>query len=740
MLASLCASALIGVAGGVAAAAPCAGSGMALCPYASVTVIGQRAEGVLRFPETVAVDGQGNVYVADQLSYVVQKFSPAGTFLGEWGSYGAGPGQFGPIGALAVDPLGNVYVVDSSHDRVEKFAPSGAFITAWGHRGVGLGEFHFGSSQNPTQPPGGGIAVAGGHVFVADTLNNRIERFNLEGGEAMQWGSRGSLPGQLADPRGVAANEGEVVVADDDNHRIQRFTPEGAWEGEAGEPGRGPGQFNFPYGVALDGAGDVFVADNINARVVKLSRTLTFLGAWGGPGSKPGQLAFPRGIAADAAGDSYVANTANGRVEVFDPEGNLLRTIGTSGRGPGRLVGPEGLAVDPTGSLHVSDTVDNRLELFSSAGTYLGQWGATGGHPTSFNAPAGVAVDPRGAVYVVDRGNERVARIWGDGTFLGEIGGPLELGGVQLNSPGSVAVDPLSGDAYVADTLHNRVLVFAPDGTLLARWGAGEGDGAAGGGPGQFNLPDGVAVGPGGEVFVTDTGNDRVVALSPEGGVEATWGGKGMAAGHFREPVGVAVDAAGHVFVVDRQNNRVQEFSSSGTFLAKWGERGVGPGEFAQPTAIAVGCSGAVYVADTHNNRIEGFIPTSPAGSGCGPAGTWPPPLDVAPVVHVSLAHAVGVLSRRALALMVGCQRACKVLVSAVIGPPGHRALPLRSVARTLAPAQGIRLRLLVGPRTLAGLLRELGHHRRLRATIRVLAAGPTGRRAVLSRTYHLIR
>ena len=91
-----------------------------------------------------------------------------------------------------------------------------------------------------------------------------------------------------------------------------------------------------------------------------------------------------------------------------------------------------------------------------------------------------------------------------------------------------------------------------------------------------------------------------------------------------------SVDAAGRVFVVDRENNRVQEFGSEGTFLAKWGGRGVCPGEFAQPTAIAVSCSGAVYVADTHNNRIQVFVPVPPADSGCAPAGSWPPPLDVA--------------------------------------------------------------------------------------------------------------
>ena len=146
-----------------------------------------------------------------------------------------------------------------------------------------------------------------------------------------------------------------------------------------------------------------------------------------------------------------------------------------------------------------------------------------------------------------------------------------------------------------------------------------------------------------------------------------------------------------------------------------------------------------MYVADTHNNRVQSFIPLSPAGSGCVPASSWPPPLDVAPVVHVSLARAGGVLSRRALALAVGCQRTCKILVSALVGPPGRRTLPLVPVARALAGARTVHVRLRVGPRTLRRLRRELGHRRRLGATVRVIAAGPTGRRTVLSRTYHLI-
>src|ERR1700739_4981581 len=95
--------------------------GAARCPYSSVSILGRRGEGVLRFPEALALAGDGDVYVADQYSYVVQRFSPAGRFLGQWGTHGAGPGQFGVVGGLAVSHTGDVYLVDSEHDRIEEF-------------------------------------------------------------------------------------------------------------------------------------------------------------------------------------------------------------------------------------------------------------------------------------------------------------------------------------------------------------------------------------------------------------------------------------------------------------------------------------------------------------------------------------------------------------------------------------------------------------------------------------------
>ncbi len=716
-------------------ATPCPGA--ISCPYAAAQVIGNRAESVLRFPEAVAVDAQGDVYVADQLSYVVQKFSSTGTFENEWGSFGAAHGQFGPIGGLATDAAGNVYVVDSSHNRIEKFDPNGNFLTSWGHHGSELGEFSFGSSQNYTQPPGGGIAVAGNYVYVADSGNDRIERFNLTGGEAMAWGEKGSGLGQFSYPRGVAANESEVIVSDDDNHRVEKFAPEGAFQSASGSYGTGPGQFGYPYGVALDAAGNVYVADDINHRVVKLNGALGFLGAWGGLGSKPGQLAFPRALAADPAGDTYVADTANDRVEVYGPEGNYLRTIGTSARGPGELTAPRGLGVDPTGRLLISDPLDNRIELFAP-GTdgYVGQWTATGGHYGGFNTPAGIAVDPRGSVYIADTGNARLVRLWGDGTFLGELGGPGDLGGAQLSEAGSVAVAAGPDETYVADTAHNRVLVYGPEGSLRARWGGGEGNGQAGHGSGEFNHPSAVAVDGGGNAYVADTYNNRIVKLSPTGAVLGEWGSRGSGDGRFHSPTGVAVDAAGNVYVSDSENNRIEAFDSEGHYLYQWGVHGPGVGEFSQPTAVAVDCNGDVYVADTDNNRVQRFNLSSANGPGCLAPTAWPPPLDVAPVLTVSLSRSTGVLARRALALTVSCQRGCKVLASATLSVGARRPVSLIAAARGLPPARGGHVRLRVGPAALRRLRSELRHGASMLASLTIVAAGPTGRRTTFSRTY----
>jgi tripartite motif-containing protein 71 len=730
-----------------ARAEACPGSGSApACPYVSAALLGERAESILRFPEAVAVNGEGDVYVADQLSYVVQKFGPAGEFITSWGSFGGGHGQFGPIGGLATDAAGNVYVVDSEHNRIEKFGPNGEFVGAWGHKGHELGDFEFGSSQNYTQPPGGGIAVSGEYVYVADSGNNRIERFSLAGGEPIAWGTKGDGPGQFSYPRGVAANAGEVLVADDDNHRIERFSPALEYEGSVGSYGNRGLQFGFPYGIALDGTGDVFVADDINHRIVKLNPQFGFAGEWGGFGSAAGQLAFPRALASDPAGDTYVADTANDRVEEFGLTGTYLRTIGASARASaGAFVAPRGVAVDPTGKVYVTDTDDNRIEYFGpGGGAFLGAWSATGGYKHGFDEPSALAFDPHGPVYVADTAFARLDKLWGEGEYLSELAGPSDLGGAGLDDVRSVAVSPQTGDVYVADTGHNRILLYAPNGSVLAKVGTAGGDGEPGSAPGEFRGPQAVAVSPvTGDVFVADAGNNRIVALSPGGAFLGEFGQLGSGEGRLHTPTGVAVDAAGRVYVVDSFNNRIVAFSEAGQYLAKWGLRGTHLGYLSQPTGDAVGCEGSVYVADTNNNRVVRFDPASPAGVGCVAASAWPPPLNVPPVLHVSLLRRSGVLAERALALSVGCQRGCKVLVTAVLSPyasHGRGTSALTAAAKPLPPKHAGHVRLRVGPATLSRLRRALGRRTTMRAVVHVVAVGLTGLRTSLTQTYVVTR
>ncbi len=301
-----------------------------------------------------------------------------------------------------------------------------------------------------------------------------------------------------------------------------------------------------------------------------------------------------------------MTDTANDRIEVYDPNGNYLRTLGISARGPGQLTAPRGLAIDPAGRLLAADTVGNRIETFAAgSGAFTGQWTTAGGYAASFNAPAGIAVDPRGSVYVADRAHSRLVQMWGDGTFLDEIAGPAGIGGAQFSGAGSVAVAAGPDETFVADTGHNRVLVYGPEGTLRARWGAGGGNGEAGSGVGEFNHPAAVAVDGDGTAYVADTGNNRIVKLTPAGNVLTIWGSRGTSDGHFHSPNGIAIDAGGNVFVLDSENNRVEVFDGEGHFLTKWGGAGPATASFSQPGAIAVGCDGSVYVADTNNNRIS---------------------------------------------------------------------------------------------------------------------------------------
>src|SRR5437667_171515 len=137
-----------------------------------------------------------------------------GTFLTAWGSAGAGNGQFNYPSGVATDGSGNVYVADTYNNRIQKFDRNGTFLTTWGSAGAGNGQFDF---------PYGVATDGSGNVYVADTGNNRIQKFDANGTFLTAWGSYGSGDGQFGSPYGAATDEsGDVYVAGGHNHKIHR--------------------------------------------------------------------------------------------------------------------------------------------------------------------------------------------------------------------------------------------------------------------------------------------------------------------------------------------------------------------------------------------------------------------------------------------------------------------------------------------------------------------------------------
>lgn len=135
---------------------------------------------------------------------------------------------------------------------------------------------------------------------------------------------------------------------------------------------------------------------------------------------------------------------------------------------------------------------------------------------------------------------------------------------------------------------------------LQATW---DGRASPGGG---FERPIGLAVGPSGDVYVTDA-HWRVVRFSAAGDVLGQWGGEGDGRGEFSNPVGVAVGRDGSVFVSDYEQDRIQKFTPVGEWLLEFGRSGSGPGEFDAPAALAADHAGALYVADFYNHRVQKF-------------------------------------------------------------------------------------------------------------------------------------
>ena len=288
------------------------------------------------------------------------------------------------------------------------------------------------------------------------------------------------------------------------------------------------------------------------------SEGLALVATWGRTGQGPAEFREPMGLAVDPSGHLYVADTRNARIQKFAPDGSFLLAWGRSGDGPGEFLKPVDVAVDGQGRIYVSDYDLDRIQVFTSTGEYLGQWGESGKASGQFTVAAGLEIQPEhNRIYLAEFYNKRVEAYRLDGTLLFQVGQPGRVWSGALNYPTDVAVDE-QGFIYVADAYNHRIQKFSPEGEYVEKWGGIFGWGIPASWPGWFRVPSGIAVDQAGRIFVADSANHRLVALSPSGDVLDQWDLDRPT--QLFSPNRVIVGPEGRIFATDTPHDRILVF------------------------------------------------------------------------------------------------------------------------------------------------------------------------------------
>ncbi len=649
---------------------------------------GAATQAQLEYPDGIAVDAAGNVYVSDLAANVVRLIAANGTvstyagqgtagYTGDGGA--AAQAQLSAPMGLALDAAGNLYIADSGNNAVRKVAKGGVITTFAGNGSAGFSGDGAAANLGALNQPEGVAADPAGLVYIADTFNNRVRVVALggiiqtaAGTGVSSFEGDGGAPATAGFflPTDVATDgAGNLYIADYGNSRI-RLVTQGKIQTIVGGTG---GQtiineavattirLNGPTGVAVDGSGDVFVAEGsigtgtglavgdfrvwaINGAGVVSTAAGNGIESYSGDNgaATAAQLNIPSAMTLDTAGNLYIADTANNRVRKITPAGTITTAAGTGAAGysgdggPGpqaQLNAPTGLTADTDGNVYIADSKNNRIRkllpdgtLLSIAGngnaSYFGDGGPA--NAASMHAPQGIYFASGERIYIADSGNQRIRELLPDGTITTVAGnggrGPNGDGGpaltAQLNTPTGVTLDA-AGNIYIADQGNNRVRVVTPDGKISTFAGAaafGLGDG----GPATSALlsaPTAVAADSAGNVYVSDTGHNRVREIS--GGTITTLAGTGACcysgdggpagAATLNGPSGLLVDAAGRVLVADSENNALRLIQPAAT--------GAGP-------AIS-------SIANAASNQTGAIAPGEIVvifGSGLGPAQLAPAP------------------------------------------------------------------------------------------------------------------
>ena len=291
-------------------------------------------------------------------------------FIKKWGGDGEEDGQFLRPHDLDFSPDEEIlYIADRDGARIQAFDKEGNFLFKWGKKGTGEGEF--------TTPYGVDVDSEG-NVWIADRGNHRIQKFDSQGNFIMLFGNgdfkHSSEPGKFDNPRHVLVDKDVkyVYVADSKNDRIQKFDVNGTFIKVIGKSGVGPGEFSLITTIEIDPDGNFFTTERGNERIQKFDSDWNFITMWGSKGSGDSQFCHSEHHAIDKFGNIYMNDPQSDPgcsqepvVKKYDNDGNFITKWGSFGKEDGQFRDPEHLAIDSEGNVYVSDRKNDNIQKFA---------------------------------------------------------------------------------------------------------------------------------------------------------------------------------------------------------------------------------------------------------------------------------------------------------------------------------------------------------------------------------------
>ncbi len=411
------------------------------------------------YPQGVAVDTSGNVYISDYGNQRIRKVDGSGkiTTIAGNGAVGAS-GDGGPATAamlnwptgVSVDGAGNLYIADTSNNRIRKIASNGVITTVAGNGQFGYsGDGGLATSASLESPQGAAVDSSGNMYIVEGTDIRKVgpdRTISTFAGQTASYYSSGNLATSLR-----IGDAFDVAAAPDGSFYVAaawgtfKVSAAGILSPVAGATG----EF-----LALDSSGALYIADDYNSRVLKVTSdgTVSTIAGNGSPGysgdggpATAAQLNLPQGVAVDGSGNVYIADSLNYRVRMVTPQGIISTVAGTGQPGfsgddgqaaSAQLSAPSGLAVDSAGNLYIVDStvfgqtwpvftnqrirkVDTTGIITTVAGDGVSSYGGDGGPATSAALcfPQGVTVDAAGDLFILDSGNNVVRKVDTNGTI-----------------------------------------------------------------------------------------------------------------------------------------------------------------------------------------------------------------------------------------------------------------------------------------------------------------------------------